>query len=368
MEVYLITIFILFAFSLHELISYNEKMKKLFLFFSFLLMVIVVGLRWETGTDWDSYLNTFENSEDLWSVFLDRTNMEKGYLFLNLIIRLITDNYSFLLVILAVLMYYFLIRTFQKLTEYPQLTLLLFFSSTLGSMGSNRQLLAVSICLFALTFLLEGKKLPFIGLVAASFTFHTSSLLFSVYFFFNRKIKSLFLYLAVGVAFVIGKTQLPYMLFSMFGGINEFASDKTSQYLDSAKETLQSFELSVSGLIKRLIFLFIFIFLRDKISAKLPHYNLILNGYVMGTVLYFLFSNTLLVMVSRGSIYFSIMEPILLTSILYILRRDIDKLLYIFLMMAFGLLLMYQNISPYPDLFDPYKGLFINTNFHRFMY
>ena len=368
MEVYLITIFILFAFSLHELISNNEKKKKLFLFFSFLLMVIVVGLRWETGTDWDAYLITFGNINDFWSVFLDRTNMEKGYLFLNLIIKLITDNYSFLLVILAVLMYYFLIRAFQKLTEYPQLTLLLFFSSTLGSMGSNRQLLAVSICLFALTFLLEGKKLPFIGLVAASFTFHTSSLLFSVYFFFNRKIKSLFLYLAVGLAFIIGRTQLPYTLFALFGGINEYASDKTTQYLDSAKDILQSFELSVSGLIKRLLFLFVFIFLRDKISAKLTHYNLILNGYIMGTVFYLLFSSTLLVMVSRGSIYFAIMEPVLLTSILYILRRDIDKILYIFLMLAFGILVMYQSISPYPDLFDPYKGIFINNFFHRFMY
>ena len=368
MEVYLITIFILFAFSLHELISNNEKKKKLFLFSSFLLIVIVVGLRWETGTDWDSYLNTFENSEYLLTVFLDRTNMEKGYLLLNLIVKSITSNYSFLLVILAILMYYFLIRSFQKLTEFPQLTLLLFFSTTLGSMGSNRQLLAASICLFALTFLIEGKKLPFIGLVVTSFTFHTSSLLFSVYYFFNRKIKSLFLYLAVGVAYIIGKTQLPYMLFSMFGGINEYANDKTVQYLDSAKEVLESFELSVLGLIKRLMFLFIFIFLRDKISSKVPHYNLILNGYAMGTVLYFLFSSTLLVMVSRGSVYFAMMEPILLTSILYVLKRDIDKLLYAFFMMALGVLLMYQNISPYPDLFDPYKGIFINTLFHRIMY
>ena len=85
-------------------------------------------------------------------------------------------------------------------------------------------------------------------------------------------------------------------------------------------------------------------------------------------VFYFFFSSTLLVMVSRGSLYFYIMEPLLLSSIIYILKNKIDKLLYILSIMILGIILMYQSISVYPDLFVPYKGIFINTLFKRTMH
>ena len=366
MLVYFITIFILFAFSLHELISNNIRKKKILLYFSYLLLVVVVGLRWETGTDWDAYLNVFSTTTSLQDVFL--SPMEKGFLLSNYFVNIFTDSYSFYLLLHAILFYYLIIKSFSKITQYPQLTLMLFFASTLGMMGSSRQLLAVALCLYGLSYLIENKKINFIISIVISFFFHTTSLLASVYYFLNRKIKSWILYLSIFIAFVIGKTQLPIALFSLFGGLNTFSMDKSDAYLSTAKEVLQTTELSVLGLTKRLLFLLIFILIREKVSEKLKHYNLLLNGYVFGTIFYFLFSSTLLVMVSRGSVYFAMMEPILLTSILYVLKRDIDKLVFLFVMLALAILLMYQSISPYPDLFDPYKSIFINIDFHRYMY
>ena len=331
-------------------------------------MVVIVGLRWETGTDWEPYLAQFENSTDLRYLFTYNLGMERGFVLINYLVRILTPYYSVFLFLLAVVMYFFFMKSFSRLTQYPQLANLLFFSSTLGLMGSNRQLLAASFIMFGITNLINGKKINFIISIVISFFFHTTSLLASVYYFLNRKIKSWILYLSIFIAFVIGKTQLPIALFSLFGGLNTFSMDKSDAYLSTAKEVLQTTELSVLGLTKRLLFLLIFILIREKVSEKLKHYNLLLNGYVFGTIFYFLFSSTLLVMVSRGSVYFAMMEPILLTSILYVLKRDIDKLVFLFVMLALAILLMYQSISPYPDLFDPYKSIFINIDFHRYMY
>ena len=366
MLVYFITIFILFAFSLHELISNNIRKKKILLYFSYLLLVVVVGLRWETGTDWDAYLNVFSTTTSLQDVFL--SPMEKGFLLSNYFVNIFTDSYSFYLLLHAILFYYLIIKSFSKITQYPQLTLMLFFASTLGMMGSSRQLLAVALCLYGLSYLIENKKIHFILYVVSSFFFHTTSLLFSAYFFLNRKIKDIYLYLAVAIAFFIGKTQIPLTLFSLFGEVNQYAADKTDAYLEGAKEELMYAELSLVGLIKRLLFLFIFIYLRGKIEKRMPHYNLLLNGYVVGIAFYFLFSTTLLVMVSRGSFYFNLMDPLLLSSILYTFRRDVDKLVYLFILLFLAILLMYQSTVTYPDLFDPYKGVFINTYFNRYMY
>lgn len=368
MGVYIFIVIILFAFSFHELVSTNEKTKKILLVCSYILMVGIVGLRWETGTDWEPYLALFETSTDLRFLFLFNIGMEPAYVIFNYFIRVLTPNYSIFLFVLAALMYFFYFKSFIKLTKYPQLANLLLFTSTLGIMGSNRQLLATSIVLFGIASLQNKKKIKLIGSIIISFFFHTTSLLASVYYFLNRKIKAWILYLSIIIAYLISKTQLPLALFSLFGGLNSFTSQKTDFYLGTAQNELSAYELSFAGLLKRLIFVFIFIFFRNKIVIKMPHYNLLLNGYVFGTVFYFLFSTTLLVMVSRGSVYFAMMEPILLTSILYILRRDIDKIVFLFIMLAYAILVMYQSISPYPDLFDPYKSIFINSNFHRHMY
>lgn len=74
------------------------------------------------------------------------------------------------------------------------------------------------------------------------------------------------------------------------------------------------------------------------------------------------------VMISRGALYFNIMESLLFVVILGILRNPIHKALYIMGLLMIAITLMYQSIQAYPDLFDPYKSLWYNENFHRVMY
>jgi hypothetical protein len=236
-------------------------------------------------------------------------------------------------------------------------------------MGSNRQLLALAICFYSLKFVFEKKPVQFFSLVFFASFFHSSALFFIVYYFLNRKINPVaFVSIIIG-AFILGKTELPLILFSKFGNlIGGDVLDKTTAYSDSAKEALTESSLSTIGLIKRLVFLLFFYLNRNKLSNKLSYYNVLLNGYYVGIVLYFFFANTLLIMINRGSLYFVSMEALLLAAQTNLLKDKATKLLGITILLIFAIFFFFQSISAYPDLFIPYKGVFINSDFQRTMY
>lgn len=368
MGIYFITIFILFIFSFLEIITTNANVKKAMMIITYLLLVFVVGFRWETGTDWDPYLQIFEDSTSLTDVFGTIFTMEKGYLLFNFIVRSFTDNYSIFLILHAVVFYFLILKSFSKLTHYPQLALLVLFCANMGITGSNRQLLALALTLFGITFLIENKGKVFFSTVFGAFFFHASSFISAIYYFLNRRISAVYLTCAIVISFIIGKTQLPFWLFSTFGGVNAYTVSKTMDYMELSGGAFQDQQLSLAGLLKRILFIGLFMLVRNKISIKMPHYNLLLNGYIVGIVLYFLFSSTLLVMVSRGSLYFQIMEPLILSSVLLIVDNKRLKVIYLILMLILSVSLFFQSISAYPDLFDPYKGIFINSGFMREMH
>ncbi|MFC6098064.1 EpsG family protein [Flavobacterium qiangtangense] len=368
MLIYFITFFILFTFSLIEILQSGERGKKAMHIISFLVLVFVIGFRWETGTDWDIYLETFLHSFNYNSIAEFSEGMEVGYLMMNYLIRQITEDYSIFLIIHAILFYGVVVKVFTKLVPYPQIALLLFFCINIGVTGSNRQLLAIAICLVGLLYLSVRQNKKFVISVIAATFFHTSAFVFFIYYFLNRNIKSLYLYISIIVSIGIGLTSLPNQLFSLFGFLGSFAESKTQAYELVAQDSLAEFELSLLGLLKRLIFVIVFIMYRKKITLKVPLYNLFLNSYIVGVIFYFLFSNSFIIMVNRGSLYFNLMESLLLSLLLVLFKRKIDKMVFTFFLLILSIFLFYQSIAPYPDLFDPYKGIFINSYYHRLMH
>jgi uncharacterized YccA/Bax inhibitor family protein len=168
---------------------------------------------------------------------------------------------------------------------------------------------------------------------------------------------------------IIGNTSLPVTAFSLIGdrlGVREAA--KIIAYLEAANDALAVVKLTLLGLFKRLLFIFIFYYNRKKISEILPYYNLMLNGYISGLAIYFLFSNSLLIMVNRGSLYFNMMEPLLLSSQICLYTRKENRVVISFVLLLLSFLLFFQSISPYSDLFLPYKGIFINSDYFRIMH
>jgi hypothetical protein len=239
----------------------------------------------------------------------------------------------------------------------------------MGVTGSNRELIAVAIGLYALRYVYEGRTIYFYLLVALACMFHYSAVILLLFLLFNRKIRPATLLLCLACSIAFGASQLPPLIVSTIGkSLGEFESYKVAAYLGNTKDSLVDSGLSIYGLAKRLCLLTLFFYNRRYLSEKLRYYNLMLNGYIAGVSIYFLFANSLLVMVSRGDLYFNVLEPLLLASQVHLLTRRSSRLVMASALCVLSFIFFFQSISPYPDLFLPYKGLIINTDYSRDAY
>lgn len=361
----LIYLFIILALSLFAIIEanieeyYKEKTVKLILLpIAWLMIVGVMVLRWEIGTDWDPYFSFFDKFAN-WDDFnYGPPVFEKGYWVFNILIRSISDNYTIFLLILEGTLYVLLFRFFKFSTPYVLLCVLLYFGLSIGLTGANRQLLALALCLTGLKSLMEGHKLKFIGFVILAFFFHSSALLFFVFLLLNFNIPIVIIIAVIGACFIIGQTNLPFLLFSSLSGLSEHNAMKVQAYLKGAEGSLAQSQASVLGIIKKILLPTIFLMTRKRIIEKHKHYNYLLNGYLFGVAFYFLFYKSLLVMISRGSVYFNSMEPILLSLQLSVLKDKRLKNIALIMLCLFSIIFFYQSISAYPEIFIPYKSIF----------
>jgi len=363
MIVYIITIVLLFIFAIsEENFRLSSGVKRSMAFISFVFLVLQVGLRWETGTDWEPYYYHFISFSGVPSIIL--SDFEYGYGLFEYIVKQLSDDYSVFLVLHAVIYYFLVFKGLNRYTSNFYLTLMLFYTLTIGILGSNRQLLALAICLYSVRFVMEKKPILFFLSVFIATFFHTTALFFAVYYFLNRDVKPVvFISILVG-AIVIGKTPIPSIIVTFFSElIGGNILYKASVYSETSLV-----KLSIIGLFKRLTFLAIFYYTRNQLKEKVSYYNIMFNGYFIGIIFYFLFADSLLILVNRGSLYFNLMEPLLIASQMLLLKRNGSNLVGVSILIVVSFVFFFQSISAYSDLFLPYKGIFINTDFQRHLY
>ena len=371
MEVYLFTLVLIFIFGFLELrLELSKSQKNWLIFFLYFTIVIQIGLRWETGSDWKSYLDNFQNTDDYnFVLFNSLFGFEIGYGTFVYVIKKIFDSYSFFLLIHALIFYFGIFRTTKKYSPYLFVSLLYFYATNLGMVGSNRQLLAIVICLWGLDFVFERKLFKFLLVILVASLFHTTAFLFGIYYFLNRNFKTVTVISFLFFSFIFGKTGLPFYVFSKFGGMfGELAASKTIVYSEVAKDVIAENSLSFFGLLKRLVFIAIFTYNFTFLSKKISYYKLLYNGYILGMAFYFLFASSLLILVNRGSLYFNVMESLLISCQFLVFCNKLDKSYVFFVLLLISVVFLFQSIGAYPDLFNPYKGLFYNLDYKREMY
>ena len=142
MEIYIITLVVLLIFSFLELrTNLTAVQHKAMSFFVFGLFVFQVGLRWQTGTDWDIYLLHFEETNTISDVRLTLTGFEQGYSYFVLIVNQLSKNYSVFLVIHALLFYFLIFSAFKRLSPYFFVTLMVFMPRLWGLLALTDNLL-----------------------------------------------------------------------------------------------------------------------------------------------------------------------------------------------------------------------------------
>ena len=81
MEVYIITLLLIFVLGVLDLrLKLTDFQRNFCIGILYIIIVIQIGLRWETGTDWKPYLENFETTDDYSIVLINSlTGFEIGY-------------------------------------------------------------------------------------------------------------------------------------------------------------------------------------------------------------------------------------------------------------------------------------------------
>jgi len=365
---YLILFICISLFAFVELFNINKIIKYYLFLTSSLLIITLVSIRWEIGTDWDNYLTFFisrvNGSGSSFEYYFDT-----GYVLLNDVIAFLSSKYTIFLIISTILSSGLIFILLGKYTANPNIGLLIFYGSYLPIhfVGSVRRSIALSfVILFLITFTVYKEKIKSSLFFIVAFLFHKTSIVtFPLFFIKSKPYKLKSISLVFLVTLTLGVLNISELLMTR---IKDFLPNETSIgvfvtlgnyagdiYKEHTPESIDPIKQSMLSLIKKYI-MFIFFYLairrgyfKSALEGKL--YNL----YALGVGVYSLFIGAPIL--QTLAIYYLIFE-IFLASILIDKLKKYEKIIF-FIFLFLSSFLSYQSgLSVYPELFFPYKTIF----------
>lgn len=367
---YVFAILLFSVFALIEVFNKDitEKNKIVFAATCFLFLVLHDGLRWETGSDWDSYYNQFNLIK---SLDFEEIPFEPGFTLLFGGIKLLTDDYSVYLVLHALLFYSAFFFAIFKLSDFPFTSLLIFYMITVPFMGMNRQFLAMAVYIIALYYLISyNQKWVYFLLILSALLFHRTAILTLPILLLTFNFQKKTIVIGLIVCFLISASGILNSISfaaSLVLGSDDQTGKKLDYYVNEDKDL--SILSTVLSLVKKIIWLSLILVFEHLIDNKDRKFYILRNIYAFSIMIYILFNGTALqIIVARGLLYYNIAEIFMIPYVLTIFRQNYGKLLVMLVLIAYCFVNIYKGFSNYgeeTDYFVPYKGLFINTDYVR---
>jgi len=338
---------------------------------SALILILFVGLRWDTGTDWRAYFNIFYATQSNPDYDIIVFGVDPGYVLINHLVYSFFDDYSVFLLLDALIAIAAVYVFIEKSTRLPNMGVYLFYTSYVLThfMGSNRRMLAIGFVCLGFLFMLRPARLwqgwwRWVAPFALAASVHRTSVLALPGLVVSRRAWPVALVVPGLLTCVgLGMSGAPFAALEALGSLlSSFAHitviDKLLFYTSGGGEAQVAGELDVMrqallGVAKRSTVLAVFIFYM--IKGELDEYEQRLyNIYVTGCAIYFLMIGSPIFQVV--STYYTIVE-IVLMPILFS-KTPQFKVPYTLYLLIVPLALMISALTPYMELYVPYRSIF----------
>ena len=323
-----------------------------------LLLFFLSFLRWERGTDWDSYYNIFINEG--FRSWDDHT--EIGYLYLNKLVRKFTDNYTIFLFVQSFIYFTILVLFLKKINSYISYiyniksnlysTILLYiFSTDFAGLFLARSPIAYLICLYSIFDIIENRTKSFFFKILIASLIHKSSILFIFiyplinYFKFNIRY---IIILSIFIVILFSLSSYYSVILDKLGMIDYF------DYIGNERRN------SIISIIKWLLIFLLMIISLKKIKSNDFLFNSIVLIYPIGFIL-FIWSQIYSTVAQRIAGLFLITTWIFIPYLFnFIYKKNI---LVYFLFIIFCILNLWSQLNgAYSKLYVPFK--FVWDNFY----
>lgn len=328
---------------------------------SFILLFYVLSfIRWETGTDWESYYAMFSWIKVPFSGV--DPNIEFGYWFLNNLSKEIVDSYTFALCVFATVLYGFFYRGIYTLSPYLIFTLFISFCLGFAHIFFVRQNIAICIALYSILHIKERRFFLFILFLFLAFLFHRSALIFLfAYWLWNKSFQTKILIIYIFVGVVIGVLFFKDLVAFLAQFANTAFSSRVYKYLEiGTGDNSMAFStttLILKGFINRFFLFSLILYFLNKKRKTDSVLNGLINLYAAGIVIYVV---TLPISISfaRLAIYYDLTQILIVPYIFKtISSRNVKTVIFLFLSLYY-LTRLYSSAFAYYDAFVPYKTIF----------
>ena len=321
------------------------------------IFVFFFAARWNVGTDYMNYYTRFLKllntsygdiigSRD-WGYYLLTAFWEKT----------VSSDYFVYSLFLGVIIYLPIVLTYRKYSSNFVMTCALYIMLCLYTWPYNgmRQSIAVSLLFVGYPLLYEKKNLwKYALLVLVAFVFHSTALLVAPFILLIRlkPWKTPFVLSCVCILFFI--IFMPSLWSTVIQFLENIGQDKmASDYSDfeSLRAGVSILRVAVAGIPVFLSFIYY-----DKIKARNPHIDIVVNMCVMN--LLFLLCGYRLTVVARFATFFNIGLPLLIPEFVNVFNKNSRKLATVLLYVLFFLHMI--TLLPNDSGLIPYRFIFEN--------
>lgn len=337
---YGITFFITsLTLSLCQKYKKNKLIKNILFFISILIPTIILGMRYYVGTDYENYLLMYERYKELpFNEALNSSSEILNIIICKAIYTIYDNRYLFIIVYAALtitIAFKAILRFDSKNTFLMTfMYLCLFFPYAINIM---RQALAVSIILYAYSFLKTNTKKTYILCIIASCV-HISALIVLPGLIIYNKIKEDKLRNIILIIFYVAFVIIIYFGLIIFPS-NFVLFEKFLGYIDSPNNSI---DIGLGVLVLNLPVLIISIFFYKNTNKLDSDYSFYIILYVISIILAYL--GYLNIYLNRFSLYFSIIQILLIPKALEIFTNTLFRK---FLVFIFIIIVGIQFISTY---------------------
>ena len=330
-----------------------EYFKRINVGLCFLILILITGLRYFTGTDYVGYVELYQFQPWL----IDKSaNMEWGFTSLVALMNAVNLPVWTFFLIMAIINYVAFYKSFANSKQYMFLGL--FFFIVMGflfySFNGVRQAFAMTMLSIALSYLNSRRFLPFIMAIAIGALMHKSIVLFIPLYFIINKLnltRRIWTFLALGAVLV--NVALVSIFSDLLGFVNAVLSDLPNSYSSLINKSNVSGVLTFLSptYLSRFFLGLLLIWYHKDIIDFMPRSATFVKFSLLGVVLYNSFSEVLFI--ARLNNYFLYMD-IFTFSFLFILlwRRQNYRMLFLltfyFLSMYIVKIILNENgVNPY---------------------
>lgn len=344
----------------------NRRTKKVVMLFWCVFFTFFVGLRWQVGTDWDSYFEIFRAST-FDSIFsLDkygdgRENVEPLYVLLNAIVNETFGEFYIFNLLEAGIIQFSLFYVSRYFTPNTPIITYAFLFILIG-LFPVRASLSLAVALWGYKYIREQKLIKFLIILAAACMIHMkTAILFPCYWIGKIKLKwylFFIIYLSIVMLYVTFQQQLTALV-SLFD-----SSSMADKFLVYTKNETEGFRgLSYIGVGLNVFLMSIYLYLRKrKILVDTRWHNAILNMYLISLCLYALFSDGMGDLTRLATIFILPQVLLLVSAISYYghHRVLILKMGAIFFFVLYYIYRIYQETHAYffEECNIPYRTIF----------